>query len=77
MSAPEPRSKQRWGDLPPGRRAAIVVAATVQLGLLTAALRDLRRRPARKINGDKRVWFAACFVNFVGPIAYFVFGRKR
>jgi hypothetical protein len=77
MSAPEPRSKQRWGDLPPGRRAAIVVAVTVQLGLLTAALRDLRRRPARKVNGDKRLWFAACFVNFVGPIAYFVFGRKR
>ena len=77
MSDPGVRPKQRWGDLPPARRAAIMVAGTVQLGLLAAALRDLRGRPARRINGDKRLWVAASFVNFVGPIAYFVFGRKR
>ncbi len=77
MSAPEDRKKQRWGDLPAGRRAAIVAAGTVQLALFAAAQRDLRRRPARKVNGDKRLWAAACFVNFVGPMAYFVFGRKR
>lgn len=77
MTAPEGREKQRWADLSAGRRAVIVAAGTVQLGLFAAALRDLRHRPARKVNGDKRLWAAACFVNFVGPIAYFVFGRKR
>ncbi len=77
MSAPEAGRKRRWGDLSVGRRAAIVVAGAVQLGLFAAAQRDLRRRPARAINGDKRLWVAACFVNFVGPIAYFAFGRKR
>jgi hypothetical protein len=77
MSAPDVRSKQRWGELPAGRRAAIVAAGTVQVGLSVAALRDLRRRPARKVNGDKRLWVAACFLNTVGPIAYFAFGRKR
>jgi phospholipase D-like protein len=77
MSAPDTRSRKRWGELSVGRRAAIVAAGTVQLALFAAALRDLRRRPARKVNGDKRLWVAACFVNFVGPIAYFIFGRKR
>jgi hypothetical protein len=37
---------------------------------------DLRRRPAAQINGSKRLWVAASFVNSLG-IAYFVFGRKR
>ena len=27
--------------------------------------------------GDKRLWVAASFVNYVGPIAYFTYGRKR
>ena len=35
----------------------------------------LRGRDARRVNGDKRVWVAASFVNFVGPLAYFAFGR--
>lgn len=70
------RQKQRWSDLPPRRRAAIVGAGTVQVGLTVAALADLRRRPARRLHGDKRLWVAASFVNFVGPIAYFLFGRK-
>ena len=48
----------------------------VQLGLMLAALIDIRRRPARRIRGGKGVWTAASFVNFVGPIAYFAFGRR-
>jgi hypothetical protein len=68
--------KQRWSDLSRGRRSAIVVAGAVQVGLTVAALVDLRRRPARRIRGDKRLWIVASFVNFVGPIAYFTKGRK-
>lgn len=70
------RQKQRWSDLPPRHRVAIVAAGAVQVSLTAAALVDLRRRPARRIHGDKRLWVAASFVNFVGPIAYFAFGRK-
>ena len=29
------------------------------------------------INGGKRLWTAVVFINGIGPIAYFVFGRKR
>ena len=38
---------------------------------------DIYRRLAGEIRGNKELWTAAAFVNFVGPISYFVFGRKR
>jgi hypothetical protein len=69
--------KKRWADLSPRQRGAIVAAGLVQNSLLAAALIDLRRRPAEQINGSKRLWGAASFISFVGPIAYFVFGRER
>jgi hypothetical protein len=53
------------------------VSAFVQIALLVAALIDIRGRSAGDIRGSKRWWTAALFVNFVGPIAYFLFGRKR
>lgn len=70
-------AKKQWSDLSPGQRAAIVGAGIVQVGLLVAALVDIRRRPAKQINGSKGAWVAASFVNYVGPLAYFAFGRKR
>ena len=77
-SATEPGAgKRRWSDLSPRTRAAIIAAGAVQNSLLVATLVDLRRRPARKIRGDKRLWTAAAFVSWVGPIGYFTYGRKR
>ena len=69
-------SRKRWRDLSPRHRTGIVIAAVVQIGLQAAALVDLRRRSAHKVRGDKRFWAAASFVNFAGPIAYFVRGRR-
>jgi hypothetical protein len=71
------KRKQRWGELSTEKRAAIGASAVVQLTLLAAALVDLRRRPAKEVRGDKRVWTAVAFVNYIGPIAYFAFGRRR
>jgi hypothetical protein len=68
---------KRWSDLSPSQRTALVAAVTAQLGLLAAALSDLRRRPADAVNGDKRLWAAVSCVNVLGPLAYFAFGRKR
>jgi hypothetical protein len=71
------QKKRGLRDLSPAQRAALGVAAAVQIGLIAAAQRDIRRRPAHRIRGHKRLWTAAAFVNYVGPIAYFLFGRRR
>lgn len=68
---------RRWQDLSPRQRRGIVVTGVVQIALLLAALRDLRRRPAEQIRGSKRLWSAAVFVNWLGPLAYFLYGRRR
>ena len=52
-----------------------VVAGLVQVALSLAAWSDLALRPAAAVRGRKRVWAAVIAVNFVGPIAYFRFGR--
>jgi hypothetical protein len=71
------KKKQRWSDLPPTQQKAIVGVGIVQVALCIAALVDIRRRPAEQINGRKPMWVALAFVNTIGPLAYFVFGRKR
>jgi hypothetical protein len=70
-------SKKRWGELSERQRGAIVGSGVVQLILLAVALADLRRRPPEQVNGPKPLWLAISLVNFVGPVAYFAFGRKR
>jgi hypothetical protein len=69
--------QRRLRDLGAPQQALLGALVALQLGLLAAALIDLRRRPARKVRGDKRLWVAAAFVNYAGPLAYFAFGRKR
>ena len=69
--------KKSFKDLSGGQKLRVVVTAAVQIALQTAALRDLKKRPAALINGPKPAWFAASFINFFGPVAYFIFGRKR
>jgi hypothetical protein len=70
-------SQKRWSDLSTRQRSGVAGAGLVQLALLVAALVDLRRRPAEQVNGKKAIWAAVSFVNFVGPLAYFAFGRRR
>jgi hypothetical protein len=71
--------RARWQALTGRQRAALITRGTVQLGLLGAALWDLRSRPAGQIRGRKPVWVAVCGVNYLGlgPLAYFAFGRRR
>ena len=68
---------KRWSDLSDRQKTAMLVTMSVQISLLLAALTDLYRRPAEEVRGSKWVWGAVSFVNFVGPISYFAFGRRR
>ena len=68
---------RRWDELGGTQKGAVVVSGILQAALLVAALADIYRRPADEIRGRKLLWTAASFVNFVGPISYFLIGRKR
>ena len=73
-------ARKRWSDLSPRQRRLIVVVGIAEGIVKTAALVDLRRRPADEVRGSKKVWATAIvLVNSVGvlPSAYFLFGRRR
>lgn len=70
------KQKKQWKDLSSGQRGAAGLMGVVQLSLAAAAWVDLARRPAAQVNGRKGVWAAVIAINFVGPIAYFLKGRR-
>ncbi len=71
------RQRKNWSDLTPGQRIGTILLGAVQLLLFGAAELDIRRRPSWQVRGPKALWAGLAFVNFAGPIAYFLFGRKR
>jgi hypothetical protein len=70
-------ARRRWADLTPRERAAVVVLGTVQVSLATRAWWQLAQSPAKRVNGPKPLWAAIIAVNFVGPLAWFRWGRRR
>jgi hypothetical protein len=71
------RRKKRWSEMSRQQQVSTVAASIVELSLLAATLWDIWRRPAAQIKGSKAMWTGLAFINFVGPLAYFLFGRKR
>jgi hypothetical protein len=69
--------KRRWADMSAAQRIGIIIGATIQFGLLAAGLWDLAHRSADEVRGDRRFWAGFMFVNWIGPIAYFAYGRKQ
>lgn len=65
----------RWKDLSSKEQTAVLVLASVQLSLAATAWADLAARPADQVNGSKAIWAAVIAVNFLGPLAYFRWGR--
>ena len=68
---------RHWRDLSRGQQIAVLVGAAVQITLAVTAWRDLAKRPAATVNGPKRLWAAIIGINYAGPIAYFIVGRRR
>ena len=69
--------RKRWADLSIVQRIGVTVGATIQFGLLVAALWDLAHRKPDEVRGDRRFWAGFMFVNWIGPLAYFTYGRKQ
>ena len=70
-------TKRSWSDLSPRARRAVVALGVVEAVLTAAAQIDLSRRPAALVSGSKARWRVLIMVNLVGPIAYFVLGRRK
>jgi hypothetical protein len=53
------------------------IGGLINLALMVWMIWDLRRRRDEEINGRRKLWLLAAFAPPIGPIAYFIFGRKR
>src|SRR5262245_48998776 len=71
----ESMAKQRFQDLPPWRKAILIVMGTIQISLFAAAQYDIAHRSDSQVRGSKKLWRAVSFVNIFGPLAYFRWGR--
>ena len=67
--------QQRRSSSPAQARA--IGQGIINLALMIWTIRDIRRRSADEIKGNRKFWMFAAFAPPIGPIAYFVFGRKR
>ncbi|MDG3011918.1 hypothetical protein G4X40_17390 [Rhodococcus sp. D2-41] len=68
---------KKWSELGPRTRQVVIALGVVEMVLLLAAQIDISRRTAEEVRGSKRMWRALSFVNIIGPVAYFVRGRRR
>jgi hypothetical protein len=70
------RSKQqRFSEYSPASQRWIVVVLLVSLGLVAAGERDIQRRPAEQVRGNKLLWRLVC-LNALGALGYFRWGRR-
>jgi len=68
---------RRWDALSPVKKVLVMLAVSLQVSLAVSAWADLAERPAEEINGRKCVWAVVIAVNFIGPLAYFRWGRRQ
>ena len=61
----------------PARKPQPGIGGLINLALMVWMIWDLRHRRDDEINGRRKLWMFAAFAPPIGPIAYFVFGRKR
>ena len=59
------------------QKRTLIVALIVHVIVLNLTWRDLRRRPASAVRGNKRMWRLASLANTSGSVAYWLFGRRR
>lgn len=71
------RRKKKWSELAPLQKIVIILMGFLQFTLLGLAIFDLSKRTPEQLNGSKPMWSVLVFINYFGPIAYFIFGRKN
>ena len=71
-----PKNKQ-WSDLSRAQRVMIIILGAIEFSLAASAIADIYMRPAEQVNGTKRKWYFIALISWVGPISWFLWGRKR
>jgi cytolysin (calcineurin-like family phosphatase) len=69
--------KRKWQDMSSGQKTAALVLGSIQVALAVTAWRDLAKREVSEVRGSKARWAVVIGVNFIGPVLYFLRGRKR
>lgn len=70
------KNKKKWKDLSGGQRTLLVVLTVIQIGLISAAHADIAKRDERELTASKRTWRLISLIDFVGPLTYFLAGRR-
>jgi hypothetical protein len=69
--------QSKWTDMSSTRKACVIAAAVLQISLAVWAWADLARRPKSQVRGRKAWWASIIGINYVGPLAYFGWGRLK
>ncbi len=74
---PSAPAKPKPGRTPSPAQVGAIGRGLVNVTLMILTIRDIRRRSNDEIKGNRKLWLLAAFAPPIGPIAYFVFGRKH
>lgn len=69
-------AKKSWKELSAGKRRTLVALAVAQVALISIVHADIARRDERELTASKRAWRLISLIDFVGPLAYFLAGRR-
>ena len=58
-------------------KVVLAVIAVVHVTVTALTWRDLRKRSATDVRGNKKAWRVASAMNTGGSAAYWIFGRRR
>lgn len=65
---------EQLGEMPPAKRFGLLGVLVLAVAFVTAAERDLQRRPGDEVRGSKWIWRVVC-LNAIGSAIYFKWGR--
>ncbi|PFG30025.1 PLDc N-terminal domain-containing protein [Paramicrobacterium agarici] len=68
--------KKQWNELSTGQRVGVVALTAVQVTLAVAAYRDISKRDERELTASKTAWRLITMIDIVGPLTYFLAGRR-
>ena len=61
----------------PARKPQPGIGGLINLALMVWMIWDIRHRSDAELNGKRKLWMVAAFVTPFGPIAYFIYMRRR